>query len=313
MTSANGQYELSFGQRQIADHSGQAVAGSASNNNAGPVRGNGSHPPPAIRPITPTLDLIPIERSSDHRRSSAGRVVTGATLALTGIALACGGLAMTVAYMVSTATGFDRILLGGLAAASDVLALLTPAGAAYLWRARRRVPAVIAGVLWIISATTTFQNLCGFVGTYGDSFVAGRQAASTQRSMLFDRLARLRSERKAISETRSAGEITIAIRNASSKRIDDERMALQQARHRDQIDSDLATIEQSIGNSPNLSEADPSSAAVVGIVSLISGGRLVIADDLFRRLRLLALVTLPLLGGLILATGIALTAKEREP
>lgn len=247
------------------------------------------------------------------RGRNAGRVVIGGTLAATGIILAAGGLAMTVTYTIAGATGLDRILLGGLAAGSDVLALLTPSAAAYLWRVRRRVPAAVAGVLWIIAAGATLQNLCGFVGSYGDSFIAGREAASTQRSLLFDRLSRLRIERKAITESRSTGEIIIAIRNASAKKIDDERMALQQARRRDQIDADLATIEQTIGNLPNLSQADPAAATISSIVSLISGGRLVIADDMFRRARLLALIALPLLGGLILATGTALTAKDRTP
>jgi hypothetical protein len=277
------------------------------------ARTNGGGPPQKSAPRTkPSANRAKKESTPPIRARSIGRIVTGATLGLTGIALAGGGLAMTATYMTTTATGFDRILLGSLAAGSDVLALLTPSAAGYLWRVRCRLPAVIAGVLWIISATTTFQNLCGFVGTYGDSFVAGRQAQSTQRSMLFDRLARLRAERKQITEARSTGEIAIAIRNASVKRIDDERMALQQARRRDQIDSDLATIEQSIGNSPNLSEADPSSAAVAGIVSLITGGHVNVPDDLFRRLRLLALVTLPLLGGIILGLGTALTAKEQR-
>lgn len=89
-------------------------------------------------------------------------------------------------------------------------------------------------------------------------------------------------------------------------------MALAAARHRDDLDAQLAQIEQTVGTLPTTSEADPSSAAVASIVSLISGGHVVVADDLFRRLRLLALVTLPLLGGLILATGSALTAKERD-
>jgi hypothetical protein len=248
-----------------------------------------------------------------NRGRNAGRFVIGGTLAATSIILAAGGMLMTVNYTVATATGLDRILLAGLAAGSDLLALLMPSAAACLWRAGRRAPAAVAGVLWIIAASITLQNLSGFVGTYGDAVISGREAASTQRSLLFDRLTRLRIERKAITESRSPAEIIIAIRNATAKKIDDERLALQQARRRDQIDADLATIEQTVGNSPNLSQADPSAATISSIVSLISGGRLVIADDMFRRTRLLALITLPLLGGLILATGAALTAKEHMP
>jgi len=275
------------------------------------ARTNGAGAPPAKKSSSRTK---PIRKESPPpiRTRTIGRLVTGATLALTGIALAGGGLAMTVTYMVTTAAGLDRILLGGLAAGSDVLALLMPSAAGYLWRARCRLPAVIAGALWLISATVTFQNLSGFVGAFGDSFVAGRQAQSIQRAMLFDRLARLRGERKQITENRSTAEITIAIRNATSRRIDDERLALQTARRRDQIDTDLATIEQSVGTLPATSEADPSSAAVAGFVSLVTGGHVNVADDLVRRLRLLALVTLPLLGGIILGIGTALTAKEHE-
>jgi hypothetical protein len=314
-------------------HGGQASGTKRGN---GAAKANGKNPPARLAPADRgeltnefnssfvTGEEFPQSRPSravtaaalapaPSRGSTAGRLVIGGTLAATGIILAGGGMLMTVNYTVATATGLDRALLAGLAAGSDLLALLMPSAGACLWRARRHVPAAVAGVLWIIAASITLQNLSGFVGAYGDSFIAGREAASTQRSLLFDRLTRLRTERKAITESRSTGEITIAIRNATAKKIDDERLALQQARRRDQIDADLATIEQTVGNSPNLSQADPAAATISSIVSLISGGRLVIADDMFRRARLLALITLPLLGGLILATGAALTAKERTP
>ena len=114
---------------------------------------------------------------SPSRSRNIGRFVIGGALAVTGIILAAGGLAMTVNYTVAGATGLDRVLLGGLAAGSDVLALLTPSAAAYLWRIRRHATAAVAGVLWIIAAGTTLQNLSGFVGSYGDSFITGREAA----------------------------------------------------------------------------------------------------------------------------------------
>lgn len=145
----------------VVKHNGAAAHG---------MRTNGSGPPPAVlQRIEPVIDQSK-KPAPPVRSRNLGRAATGVMLAFTGIALAAGGLAMTTTYMITAATGLDRILLGGLAAGSDVLALLTPSAAAYLWRARRRMPAVIAGVLWVISATTTFQNLCGFVGTYGDNF-----------------------------------------------------------------------------------------------------------------------------------------------
>jgi hypothetical protein len=185
--------------------------------------------------------------------------------------------------------------------------------AAYLWRIRRRSAAVVAGVLWIIAAGATLQNLCGFVGSYGDSFISGRETASTSRALTFDRLDRLRRARKEITETRSVAEIKIALANATARKVDDERAAVAVAKHRDELDSQLAALEATIPTLPAMTAADPAAATISSIVSLISGGRLVIADDMFRRARLLALITLPLLAGLILATGTALTAKDRTP
>src|ERR1700746_2327235 len=59
--------------------------------------------------------------ATSSRGRNARRVVIGGTLAATGVALAGGGLAMTVTYTIAGAAGLDRILLGGLAAGSDIL------------------------------------------------------------------------------------------------------------------------------------------------------------------------------------------------
>jgi hypothetical protein len=302
--------DLIDGWTQLAfPYGGQAVASIKHNGAAKP---NGKKPPARLAPDRGSRTVTAMPPTSSRGRN-AGRFVIGGALAATGIILAGGGLAMTVTYTIAGATGLDQILLGGLAAGSDALALLTPSAAAYLWRARRRAAAAVAGVLWIIAAGATLQNLCGFVGSYGDAFVSGRETASTERSLVFDRLERLRRARKEITETRSVAEIKIALANATARKVDDERAAVAVARHRDDLDAQLAALEATIPTLPAMTAADPAAATISSIVSLISGGRLVIADDFFRRARLLALITLPLLGGLILATGAALTAKERRP
>jgi hypothetical protein len=55
--------------------------------------------------------------------------------------------------------------------------------------------------------------------------------------------------------------------------------------------------------------ADPSAATISAAVGLITGGRVVIADDVPRRVRLLALLALPMFGGLALAIGAALGGR----
>jgi hypothetical protein len=298
-------------------YGGQAPAG-IKHNGAGlaPRTHGGRHVPithkkPAVRGAEPAVD--PIEKRSPASGRNIGRLVIGGTLAVTGIILAGGGMLMTVNYTVATATGLDRILLAGLAAGSDLLALLMPTAAACLWRIRRRAAAAVAGILWIIAAGATLQNLCGFVGSYGDSFISGRESASTERSLVFDRLDRLRRARKEITETRSVAEINIAIRNATARKIDDERAAVAVAKHRDELDAQLAALEATIPTLPAMTAADPSAATIAGIVSLISGGQVVIADDTFRKLRLALLLVLPLLAGPILGLATATLAGERRP
>jgi hypothetical protein len=246
------------------------------------------------------------------RSRNLGRFVIGGTLAVTGLILAAGGAIMTVNYSISTATGLDRILLAGLACGADVLALIAPSGAVSLWHARRRSLALAAAVLWLIAASITLSNLSGFLGAYGDAFVSGRLTASTERSLVFDRLDRLRRARKEIAETRSVAEINIAIRNATARKVDDERAAVAVAKHRDELDAQLTALEATIPTLPAMTAADPSAATIAGIVSLISGGQVVVADDVLRKLRLALLLVLPLLAGPILGLGTATLAGERK-
>jgi hypothetical protein len=138
------------------------------------------------------------------------------------------------------------------------------------------------------------------------SFFKGRETASIQRGIILDQIARLRSERANISESRSIGEVTAAINNSKASKIDAERMALQTARHRDEIDRQLVGLEPQIASLPAVSTVDPSA-------SVLSDALHVPAVDL-RRIRLCLLLGLPLCGGLLIAMAAALgSAKERAP
>ncbi len=103
--------------------------------------------------------------------------------------------------------------------------------------------------------------------------------------------------------------ITLAIRNAKRAHVDDERAALSIARHRDQLDADLAGPEHSIGTLPAVTAADPAAAGIADIVYSITGR--IVAEQVLRRLRLALLLALPLAGGLVLAVGAAVAARRK--
>ena len=236
------------------------------------------------------------------------RVAIGGVLITTALLLAGVGMTATVTYSMTTAAGADRFLLAALAVAADLLTLVLPSAAIAVWSARRRGLATAAAVLWIAGAGITTTNLAGFVGINGDSFLAGRETASTERSLVIERIARLRAERSTITETRPVGAIVVAIRNAAKAKVDDERAGLAIAKRRDAIDAELAAIETTIATLPPVNAVDPSGATISGIVHLVSG--VAIAAATVRRARFALLLALPLLGGLVFAVGTALTGER---
>jgi hypothetical protein len=163
-------------------------------------------------------------------------------------------------------------------------------------------------LLWIAAAGITTTTLAGFIGVNGDAFLTGRETAATERSLVLERVARLRAERGAISESRPVGVILVAIRNAAKSVIDDERAALLVARRRDQIDADLAVLEGTIRALPPTSIADPASNTIAGVVHLFGG--VAIAAATLQRVRFALLLALPLLGGAVLAIGGALVGRR---
>jgi hypothetical protein len=234
----------------------------------------------------------------------------GAALIVTAVLLAGVGMTATVDYSLTTAAAAaaDRYLLAALAAAADSLTLMLPSAAFAVWSSRRRGLALAAVLLWIAAAGITTTTLAGFIGVNGDAFLTGRETAATERSLVLERVARLRAERGAISESRPVGVILVAIRNAAKSVIDDERAALLVARRRDQIDADLAVLEGTIRALPPTSIADPASNTIAGVVHLFGG--VAIAAATLQRVRFALLLALPLLGGAVLAIGGALVGRR---
>jgi hypothetical protein len=293
MTShLNGQLELAYGQTQLH----QIARLSDITHHTAPASGGSPSPGAAFR----TIELIAAPIPSRGR--SIGRILAAVALAITGVGLAVVTAGATVAFSYDSAGS----LMSGLAAASDATAMLTPAAACTLWKARRWLLAMTAWAMWAAASCICLSNLSGFIGAHSDQFFGGRETASIQRGIILDQIARLRSERANISESRSIGEVTAAINNSKASKIDAERMALQTARHRDEIDRQLVGLEPQIACLPAVSTVDPSA-------SVLSDALHVPAVDL-RRIRLCLLLGLPLCGGLLIAMAAALgSAKERAP
>jgi hypothetical protein len=233
-------------------------------------------------------------------RPPLGRVMAGLALGAVGVGLAGIGAAATVTY--SLATG--GLLLGALAAAADVMALIMPAAGCALWRMRRRLLTLCAWGMWILGVMFTAANLAGYVGQHADTFTGARELQSTERSLVLERLERLRTERRAISEARPAGAIAIAIREARRSEQPELRTALETAKRRDVVDADLRELESKISTLPAVSMADPSARTLADILRVPS------ELDL-RRLRLALCLVLPLSAGFLVALGAAIGRGQR--
>src|SRR5260370_22997673 len=134
-----------------------------------------------------------------------------------------------------------------------------------LWH--RRSPAVIvAGLLWCAGAAVTVANLAGYVGEHVEQYQTGRETMATAHNMTFERLARLRNERKAIVETRPPGAITAALNDARRSERPALREALAIAKRCDALDLELAAFEQRVGEAPQVPPADASAAVLSDIM-----------------------------------------------
>jgi len=231
----------------------------------------------------------------------AGRVLAAVILGASGLGLATIGAVATVTYSLET-TGS---LMAALAAAADAVALILPAAACSLWTVRRRLLAAVAWCLWMAATAITAANVAGFIGQHTDSFLAGREVASTERTLVLERLGRLRAERAKITETRPMGAITVAIQNSRVADLEALRTARAIAQRRDAIDAELAGLETRVATLPAVSAIDPSASVLAEILRLPS------EIDL-RRIRLAILLVLPLTSGLLVAMALAIGMRSER-
>jgi len=258
--------------------------------------------PPVPAPMVDPPASVPAIDPPAPRRVGApglgrrlGVHVGVAILALVGIALAGIGMIETTAYAASV----GGVLFAALAVCADGLVLFMPAAIAALWR-RRSAAAILAAALWLVGGAVTLANLSGYVGGHDDGFRANRENQSTERTLIMERLARLRHERASIHEDRPVGALNVAIPNARRWEKPLLREALAVAQRRDAVDVELASLESRLPEAPQIALADPSAS----VLSEITGAT--ISETDLRRLRLALLLLLPLCGGFVLSVGLSL-------
>jgi hypothetical protein len=263
---------------------------------------------PQVTPQGNAIDVVEVTALARETRgvTPVGRTSVRLATSLAATCLATVGVTLSLAGMVETATyalAVGGVLFCAQAIAADLLALTMPSVMAALWH--RRSPAVIlAGALWCAGGAVTVANLAGYVGEHVEQYQVGRETLATGRGMALERLARLKDERKAITETRPPAAIAAALNDARRSERPALREAQAMARRRDALDVELAVFEQQLGDIPQVATADASAA----VLSDISGTT--VSEHELRRLRLALLLGLPLCSGLVLSLAFAFTAAS---
>ncbi len=262
----------------------------------------------AVEPSIPRIgrsDNVVSDRAPIASHASAAGEPIGPLLGVT-IILAVVGIALAGVGMVETtafAAKAGGLLFAALALCADAVVLLMPSSAAMLWR--RRSPAVVAAVvLWIVASAVTIANLSGYIGSSDDQFRAAREGESTARVLTLQRLAQLRHERDAITEMRPVAALILAVNHARGWRKVALGEALAVARRRDALDAELPTAVSSIPDLPKITTVDPSANVLSDIIGAT------VSESGLRRLRLAALLALPLCGGFVLTVALNLLPRR---
>jgi hypothetical protein len=185
----------------------------------------------------------------------------------------------------------------------------------------------------------TLLAATGFASTQIGDSVAGRANVAGERSVLTERVDRLRRERAGISETRAVAAIEVELQRAqpsaqavwkatagcrdvtraASARacatVLDLREALANAERRDAIDAELQDAAARLAKLPAIVTADPQATTAAEIVAWLSAGRVSPSPQDVSWLRTIGLALTPSLAGLIgmLALSLLHPRHNRNP
>jgi hypothetical protein len=272
--------------------------------------------------------------ASAQKPRSAVAVISAALLLLTACGLTCVGLVMNARFAASFGQTLEAAaLLAAIGLAIDLLAVVLPSVGVQFWHRRSLVASAAAWSIWLAVLTMTWLAATGFASTHIGDAVAGRAKIANERSVLTERMERLRHERIGITELRPAAAIDVELQRAQPQAqavwhmtdgcrdvtrpasaracatVLELRQAQAAAARRDAIDTELREIQSRLVALPAVGNADPQATAAAEIVRWLSAGTFTPAADDVARLRALGLALAPSLAGLIAMMALALVRR----
>jgi len=245
-------------------------------------------------------------------------------LIVAAVALAVVGLTVNTRFAASFGQNAEAAaLLAALGLVIDLLAIVLPSAAAQFWRDQHHTTGVAAWAIWLIALGMTLLAAVGFAATNIGDGVAGRSKIAAEASALAADVARLRSERAGIAETRSVAtieaelqraqpaaaavwrqtagcsDVTLAASGAACAEVLKLRQALGTAQRRDALDAELRAAEARLAPLPAITSGDPQATMAADILAWASAGRISLTPHDIHRLRITGLTIIPALSGII--------------
>jgi hypothetical protein len=268
--------------------------------------------------------------------SIAGRLFWTATVGAVAAAIAWYGVRLNAWYGGTLGkTSEAQELFAGGSVCVDLLAILLPDRMVAFWVERRFGLATVALLMWLVTVAMAVLASAGFAGVNIADTSAARAKAAAEAAGLSGRIERLRTERAAITETRSPGSIEVALRDlqvrfsvawratqnctngdphalvcAAARKL---QSALEAARHRDELEQSLTRSEARLAALPPIGAADPQADATARLLRWLSHGALSVSPDDVGNARLLAMVVWPQLAGIAFMLAMAPWRQQRRP
>ena len=264
-------------------------------------------------------------------------MLTAIVLFSTAVGLTGVGLVMNARFAASFGQTVEAgVLLATIGLAVDMLAVVLPTVGVQLWQRRSVLAAGAAWTIWIAALTMTMLAATGFASTNIGDAVAGRAKVVGENAALTERISRLRSERAAITETRSTAAIEVELQRAQPEAqavwratngcrdvtrmtsgracatVLELREALATVERRDGLDTELRAAESRLAALPAVALADPQATTAAEILAWLTGGAFKPAPSDISRLRALGLALTPSLAGLLAMLAISLTQARRS-
>jgi hypothetical protein len=180
--------------------------------------------------------------------------------------------------------------------------------------------AVTALIIYLLAVTNTALTSLGFASTNVGDAVTGRAAALQQRAAAIEDIRRLKADRANLQfapTTEQAVTAAAIARDQECGRVGDncrrrvaELAAVLQAKvltdKAAEIEARVAMLSAKLDNTPALVTADPQTSGAVAVITWISRGTITPGAADIEIVRLLGVAMMPILGGLLIAFGMAL-------